>query len=174
MPQSVEIKRLMDTPQARACWLLQFCQRDLTQMTGQALEQLQSEWVEFQGSIWKGGQPPVRSRLIQWQQEVRGKLNELINGQRWVLECYLWRQLRIVDSQLHTQQRTGLLSPKEEPNYLIRVMDTLEAASDDLRLCAREKCRKMFVRTKRQAYCSARCRGTEGKRRYRKKKTKLP
>lgn len=169
MPQSVGIKKVADTPQARACWLLQFCQRDLTQLTGPDLKQLQSEWVEFQGSIWKGGHPPIRSRLVQWQQEVRVKLDELKNGQPWSLDCGVWRQLRIVNGQLHTQQRTDPLPTGTENSYLIRVMDTLGAVSNDLRLCAREKCRKMFVRTKRQTYCSARCRGTEGKRKYRQK-----
>jgi hypothetical protein len=156
----------MNTPQAHACWLLQFCEYDFTQLKEQALGQLQSEWVEFQANIWKGN-PPVRNRLAQWQQEVKGKLDELKKGQSWVMDCGLWRQLQIVDGHLHTQQRTYLRPPEAENKYLIRVMDTLEAVANDLRLCEREKCQKMFVRIKRQAYCSARCRGTEGKRKYR-------
>lgn len=174
MSQGVGNKKLADTPHARACWLLQLCQRDLTQMTGQALEQLQSEWVEFQGGIGAGKKLPAKNRLVQWQEEVNGKLNELKNGQPWVMDCYLWRQLKLANGPFNTQQRTYPLPTGTESQFLIRVMDTLEAVANDLRLCAREKCRKMFVRSKRQAYCSTRCRGTEGKRRYRKKKTKLP
>ncbi len=169
MSQSAENKNVVDTPQARACWLLQFCQRDITQLTGQDLNQLQNEWIKFQGSIWKGGQPPVRSRLVQWQKEVKGKLDELKKGQSWAMDCDLWRQLELVNGQLHTRQRTYPLPTGTENQYLIIVMDTLEAVANDLRLCAREKCQKMFVRSKRQTYCSARCRGTEGKRKYRQK-----
>lgn len=174
MPQSVEIKKVADTPQARACWLLQFCQRDLTQLTGQALEQLQSEWVEFQGSIWQSKKHPTRDKLLEWQKNVKGKLDKLKKGQPWAMDCHLWRQLELVNDQFNKRQMTYALPTGTENQYLIRVMDALEAVANDLRLCARVKCRRMFVRTKRQTYCSARCRGTEGKRKYRKKKTKLP
>jgi hypothetical protein len=160
-------KKLTETPYARARWLLQFCQRDLSELTAQALEQLQNEWVEFQGNKWTGNHPPVQNRLVQWQQEVRGKLEELKIGQPWALDCGLWRQLEFVNGQFSTQQRTYPLPSGDENRYLIKVMDTLEVVSNDLMLCAREKCRAIFVRTMRQAYCSARCRGTEGKRRYR-------
>jgi hypothetical protein len=163
-----------DTPHSRACWLFRFSQSDLTQLTGQELGQLQSEWVEFQAVMWRGAHPPVQNRLIEWQQEVRGKLDELKNGQRWNLDCGLWRQLELVNGQLDAKAITHAPSTGSQSYLLIKVMDTLEAVAHDLRLCKRDKCRELFLRTKRQAYCSARCRGTEGTQRYRKKKTKLP
>lgn len=176
MPQSVEIKKVADTPQARACWLLQFCQRDLTQLTGQALEQLQSEWVEFQENIWQSKKPPAHDRLLEWQKEMKGKLDELKKGQSWGMDCGLRRTLKIVNGRLKTQRWMNALTKMTYPlptgtenPYLIRVMDALEAVANDLKLCARVKCQKMFVRSKRQTYCSARCRGTEGKRKYRQK-----
>jgi hypothetical protein len=171
----MESTKPMDTPLTRACWLLQFCRYDLTQLTDQELRQLQSEWVDFQWGMWKGKRPPVRDWLIEWQQEVRGKLDELKNGQRWVLDCGLWRQLELVNDQLDAKARTYPFADGAENKLLVKGMDTLEAVSNDLRVRAREKCRNLYVRTKRQDYCSVRCRGTEGTQRYRKKKTnKLP
>ena len=165
-------QKIKDTPRTRACWLFQFCQCDLTLVKDQALEQLQNEWVKFQAPLWSG-LPPVRNRLLQWQQEVNSKINELQNGQRWSLDCGLWRQLEFVNGQLNPRQRTSPLPDGAASKFLIRVMDTLEAVANDLRLCKREDCGTVFVKTKRQAYCSARCRGTEGTRRYRKNVTKL-
>lgn len=167
-------KKLPDSPQARAHWLLQFCQCDISELTDQDLGQLQNEWVEFQGDLWKGNHPPIQSTLVQWQQEVNGKINDLKNGLRWSLDCGLWRQLELVNGQLNAQQRAYTLSAGADNPLLFRVMNTLAMVSNDLRLCAREKCRVIFVRTKRQAYCSPRCRGTEGTQRYRKKKTSPP
>jgi len=163
---------MIDTSHNRACWLLQFCERDLTQLTDQALGQLQGEWVEFQRGRWKWDRPPAQSRLTQWQQAVIAKLDELKNGQSWSLDCGLWRQLALANGEVHVERNT--YARAHDDKHLVRVVDTLEAVSNDLRVCAREKCGRLFVRTKRQAYCSARCRGTEGTQRYRKKKSKLP
>jgi hypothetical protein len=93
----MESKKPKDTPHTRACWVLRFCRYDLTQLTDQELGQLQSEWVSFQGDMWKSNRPPVRNTLVQWQQEVRGKLDELRGGQPWPLDCRLLRQLELVN-----------------------------------------------------------------------------
>jgi hypothetical protein len=47
-----------------------------------------------------------RNRLVQWQQDVSGKLDELKNGQPRSMDCELWRQLELLNGHLAARQKT--------------------------------------------------------------------
>ena len=49
-------------------------------------------------------------------------------------------------------------------------LTSLSDVADRLAECQNESCKRIFLRTKRQTYCSPRCRDTVNKRAYRKRK----
>ena len=153
-----------------ARWLIEFVRSDPDQWTAEVIGNFQNKWATLLGALWKGHKPPGSSRMNDWHLEVGMTVKKLEQGEPWAQDCRLWRQIRFDTGQAIVTHR---ITPLENDNYLLkRVMDALEAAGEDMRICQRQDCQKLFVRTKRQAYCSAKCRGTELKRRYRKKQSK--
>lgn len=151
---------------AAARWLIEFVRSDPGKWTAEVIGNFQNKWATLLGTLWKGEKPPGSSRMNNWHQELGKTVEKLEQGEPWAEDCKLWRQIRFDAGQAIIAYRTN---PLEKDGYLIRAMDAFEAAGEDMRICQRPDCQKLFVRSKRQAYCSAKCRGTELKRRYRKK-----
>lgn len=142
-----------------AQWLMKFARSEPSTWTAELISDYEKNWLEFLG-------PGQQTSLKKWHQGTRSFLEDLEAGKKRVELCRLWRQISIEAGQVKITCSTSPDSGKEM--YLTKVMDAFEAAGRDMMLCRREDCRKLFVRTKRQEYCSETCRGTVGKRKYRK------
>src|SRR5262245_14558616 len=85
----------------------------------------------------------ARSRLLNWQQEVNGRLDQLRNDACWVLDCRLSQELAFVNDKLHLRRRPSPLPDEEDKTFLL--IRNSHRLGHDLRRCARDKCRIIFV-----------------------------
>jgi hypothetical protein len=157
-----------------AQWLLDFVRSDAGLWRREHAEAHQKRWAALMGSLWERKHPPAVSTLVKWHDELQRIVERLEKGEGWAVDCHLWRQIRMEGGKPLVDDATT--SPRKEHHadadttkFLIKAMDVFYAIWDDMRLCGRSDCGKLFVRTKRQEYCSETCRGTVGKRRYRRK-----
>lgn len=161
----------MDHESTAARWLIEFVRSDPEQWTAQLIGDFQTKWAALLKASGQGHKPPGSSRMKDWHQELGKIVKTLEAGKPWSGDCSLWRQVQINEGQLVPRRRTSP-SDSDTNKFLTKVMDVFEESSTDMRICQRQDCERLFVRTKRQTYCSAKCRGTELKRRHRKKQSK--
>jgi hypothetical protein len=162
----------LDHESSAARWLIEFVRSDPGKWTDAVTAVFQKKWVTLLGTqYWKSTSLPSSARMKDWHQELGKIVKTLEAGKPWSGDCSLWRQVQINEGQLVPRRITSP-SDSDTNKFLTKVMDVFEESSTDMRICQRQDCEKLFVRTKRQAYCSAKCRGTELKRRHRKKQSK--
>jgi hypothetical protein len=106
---------------------------------------------------------------MDWQVELCRQLASLARGEPWtqrVVKAVTWT---VRGGALSMTSRCPS-SPYDEGWPLLRAMEDLAAATKPLRMCGNEACRRWFIRTKRQLYCSSTCTRTVTTRRYRERK----
>lgn len=153
------------TPNNRVRWLLDFYQRDISELSPTEREQIALEWVVFLGeSPSQNFILPSRDQLTTWQQRIRDGIGRLAEGQTWCHKARANLELRVEDgkvgSKLTLQKKGNAFRPAE-----FKAMEALLGIP--LRFCANEKCHRPFIRSRRMRYCSPRCRGTVNTRKYR-------
>jgi hypothetical protein len=162
------------SPDSHARWLLKFAQAALTGLKGDDLLQLRMECAVFLGSDLqlrrrKGGvspsQLPSQIQLKQWQQDLNQGLTMLARGQAWSITTEADNALRVENGRLVSQ--TTLKYLHEVDKFSVTAWEVINNVRDFYRHCERQECNRPFLRTKRQTFCSARCRGTVNKRKYR-------
>jgi len=162
------------SPESRARWLLKFAQATLPSLKGDDLLQLRTECAVFRGSdlhlrMRKGGvsplQLPSQSELKQYQHDLTQRLTKLAQGQAWRVTMAADNVLRVENGRLFSQ--TTLRQLNEADIFSVKAWEAISNVHDSYRRCARQECNRPFIRTKRQTYCSTRCRGTVNKRKYR-------
>ena len=163
------------TPEQRARWLLDFCRKDIS--TQEPDERLQLEWAMFLGTdpLQKQAEDgstfwhrlPSQNQVTSWQSNVNKKLLKLAKCEPWILDVKADHKLFVQNGVLKSE--TSLKTEDHWP-ALFQVMETLTALGDRFRFCLNKTCYRPFIRTKRQRFCSSRCREIDIKRRYRQKK----
>ena len=105
--------------------------------------------------------------------ELDQMLKDLRDGKPWDFPMKGKRRYKIPrDGRLVVET---ILDPQFEIDKpLLKAMDVLESVANRFSYCSNETCSHPFIRTKRQRYCSSRCRGTVIKRRYRQKSKAQP
>lgn len=115
-------------------------------------------------------QPPNITQVRQWQRDLKRELKALEQGQEWKpAQAGLQVAFRFNAGKLVVVKRITPLHQADQ--FMLKAVETLVNAKDSVRQCAREDCKRLFIETEKQGrpqdYCSATCRGTVGKRRYR-------
>lgn len=163
------------TPETRARWLLKFSQLDWKCLRAEDQYLLRVELAVFMGSDLRLRRPdgtivqsqlPTEIETKQWQRDVKQGLALLKTGQPWSpAQVGLRTVLRLNDGKLLLEETRGPLHQADR--FIVKAVEALVKVGDRVRLCAREDCRKPFIRNMRQDYCSQTCRGTVNKREYR-------
>lgn len=162
--------RVGSTPTSRVRWLLEFANEDLSQITEQDLILLQQQILVFlnQPEDVRRDRLPGKHRMLEWQGQVARGLKNLSQRRSW--ETRITGNLiaerkdaRIADSSTHIP--TG----QDHWPFTFQAINALIQGADSLRFCANTKCSKLYLRNKRQEYCSTRCRNAANKRLYRQR-----
>ena len=165
------------TPESHAQWLLKFSQQDFQNLGPDEVRRLQFEFAAFLSldlhlRTRDGGlapqQLPTTTAVRQWQSGLKRVLGSLTRGQEWItVSARLQIALRFSTGRLVVNK---IITPLHEADrFMLKAVETL--ANVQVRQCAREDCKRLFIGTEKlgrpQDYCSSTCRGTVGKRRYR-------
>jgi len=165
------LERVGTTMESRIRWLLKLY--DQLKPTGRLTEDptkaLRSEMAVFIDPMFD---PNYRAILWieveeadRWVRRVCEGLRKLTRGERWTgqvsteycLQIPRGEPLRVVHAP-----RTSRGNP-----MIPAVHEVLMAMRDRLRRCYREKCSRLFLRTKGQRYCSKKCAGRDRLQRFR-------
>lgn len=166
------------TPEQRARWLLDFCLCDFMNLERGQRSQLCQEWAIFvrgdrllktTGGYLVKPHPFEEDQTKHLWRKLDQMLEDLRDGEPWDFPMKGRRRYKIPpDGRLIVE--TILDPPFERDEPLLKAMEALESVANRFRFCANEACSHPFIRTKRQRYCSSRCRGTVIKRKYRQKR----
>jgi hypothetical protein len=151
----------------RARWVLEFCQTDFLKARGEE----RTKWSEgLREFVWPFSEntKPISAKSIDvtWRSLSR-KLRGLREGQPWrenvSVRLVLQRQGNTVKGEAQFND-AGIAWIEDQ------AMIALAEVAGLLTVCANASCERLFIREKRQAYCSLRCRDTVNKRAYRKRR----
>lgn len=162
--------RIGFTPTRRIEWLLEFAKLDLSQITDQNLLSLQQQILMFldQEEDILRNRLPQRHQILGWQGQTQEGLKKISKGKSWGVEIAgrliaERRGVRIVNSSTRHAAR------QDHWPFTFHSINTLIQGANLLRYCANAKCSQLYLRNKRQNYCSIRCRDAVNKRLYRKR-----
>jgi hypothetical protein len=166
-----------DTPESRARWLLSLDSRgDFRRFSQPERHAFGAEMGAFLG---RGGYVPDDEAEL-WLNRIRAGVRKLAAGKAWgyatVTHFNFWIP-RPGQRGASGFESVGYIEPKS-PHILHhsrtlkdrmahRICDTLAAVGNRLRRCPRQGCGRLFVRAKRQQYCSPQCASVHRSRRYR-------
>ena len=149
------------TPEQKLRWLLAFLQRDLDALypeervaLGYDLAGLALSGADM-ALVRHGADAVADTVLRKYQGDIRRGLQAVLDGQPWELPGVpvLTRTDSTFRITVHGDEQAGGL--------LVGIAHVLVAAGDRLRMCASDRqgegCGQMFVRTRRQTFCSLTC-----------------
>lgn len=149
----------------RACWILDFCQTDFRKARGEE----RTKWNEGLRAFARpfSDKKPIYAKYIDvtWY-SLHHKLRDLREGKPWDTNVTTRLVLRRAGRTI-----TGEAQFKDlGPDWIVELgAIALGEVVGLLTICANKPCERLFIREKRQAYCSLRCRDTVNKRAYRKR-----
>lgn len=156
------------TPTQRAKWLLRFYGETPSKWDNHKRHEWRSKWRLF----LRGAVPltndldlPVYPLIKAWWMELHRGMQLLARGEQWVVPVAARIEWEIKSGSLSAQVQCT----RDEESVWAKVSETLLAAGKAFQFCKRCSCRKPFIATKRQQYCSKRCQGTASKQRYRQR-----
>jgi hypothetical protein len=150
-----------------AIWFLDFCQTDFDKTRGEERKKWCAEAAHF------CGEPKLKKddRLTEktWR-SVRGLLRKICS----------WREVGgPIRTRLALRREGNIVRAYTQYDWewaWCRIDDqaiiALGEVAGRLAICANSACERFFIRRRRQAYCSRKCRHTVNKRAYRKRKAK--
>ena len=161
--------RVGSTPTSRVRWLLEFAKLDLSQIPEHDLLPVQREVFVFLGQAEDvlSNQPLDKDRILDGQRRIAMSLKALSRGKPWKTRITAnliveRKDARITSISTHTPAT-------QDPWALFQfhAITALTQGADSLRFCANVECSQLYLRNKRQEYCSTRCRDAVNKRLYR-------
>ena len=161
-------------PSGRAQWLLDFSQSDFPNLSGEERRRWGTELGEFIGVMSHDPKRPDLTLGQQYVDQVWQALQRLL--QSIVKEDHVWSQT--VEATLTICQKGGIVTTVTELYSELRSdpfeMETYAAIlfaqlDGPLAICANRACNRAFIKSRRQTYCTVRCRDTVNKRAYRKR-----
>lgn len=99
---------------------------------------------------------------------LRKVLRALQQAKPWSVSLKAYLSLSMRNGTFVAETKYSSFRQIQEPDR--RAILTLMDVADRLAVCQNQSCKCVFLRTKRQTYCSPRCRDTVNKRAYRKRK----
>jgi hypothetical protein len=171
-------RQKLNDAKGRLHWLIEFCQRDdLASLKNKEMDRLDAEMITFVLRAWQPGavsrDKPDATRLIETATKVRDGLRALMGevSGGWRLP---FSELNGMTSFL-TRYRPSEGGPSEPlvstsgelyQRFLYLAFDLVKQRASWVGRCDGPDCGRLFVITKRQAYCNSLCSQRARNRRY--------
>lgn len=190
---SLAAKRVGSTPEDHARWLIDLAYRyntpaDLSTLTAEDVEIILAEMAAFlpddPARPGEDARSSVRENYaIRWLTRICNGVRQLNRGRAWehnlVIHYSFWVplevQMRGPIMRLYHLLPKGPRPDKLEVTKALKdamahkICETLASVKGNLRRCRREDCRRLFIRNKRQVYCTPSCASLVRTQRYRAK-----
>ncbi len=156
------LQRVGRAPDAQARWLLGFAQSNLKQLSRDDWLNRWSETLAF-ALVEEGALPfalflPGPQVLRRWQAVVRRGLGVIAAGRSWPItlgpQRYELQLRRDVLTAGRVWKAEGFWAHLRQA-FLAAVVRTLGTVGTRFRLC--QRCRRPFIKRKRQTYCTSKC-----------------
>src|SRR5262245_43138195 len=159
------LRRVGETSEARARWLLEFAWRDLTTLSVTERNRLEMELMAF---IEKGySEEPeayatdprnAARELAKCQEWIVAGLAELKRGQPWHISLEFRPVYAVLlDQRRVVRTRTPLTDELIIPFREATLWDIVPVFVQRLRFCQRQICGRPLIARKRQRFCTQRC-----------------
>jgi hypothetical protein len=174
------LKRVGETLESRARWLLSLANQEALA----DLSEPEQRGIRWEMAVFCGDRanPEVGAVLRvtevtaeRWHSRIKEGLRRLAKGRAWghalVTHMSLWIPLQAQWEKLKIGRPDTLYVTRTDKESLMHaVCAVILAVENRLRRCRRSTCGRLFLRRKRQAYCSPRCSSVARMRRYRHRK----